>query len=281
MDILKAKIEYQTARFGGVVQNAVYTFSKWQRIVLFLTIFGGIPIYFLTKYTTNYIYYNKFSTQIPQSLVVPITNSELRSSEVVVIPLGQDAIAAYVKVANDSLSLSLSDSNFEFTFSSESGESLGKYTGKLYLLPGQEKYVVVPRLRVASIPSVSKFEVNQEKWQNRTGLPKVDLNKIEPKAYNQVDPNQFVVETGFRNSSPYHLKTTKTTVIVFDSNSKIVAVTERLETDVEPGQTRVFKLIWPGFIARSVSSVLVLPDTSVFDSTNLQSVQVKNSIQAR
>lgn len=281
MDLLKAQIEYQTARASGLTRDAFNTFSRWQKIVLSIVLIGFIPVTLLTRYGTEYLVYTQNFGATVKAIVPEAVKSEVTLSEVSLIPYDESSVAAYVKIGNESLSVALGETDYIFKLFGAGGENVGISRGKVFLLPGQEKYVIASRVNTSGTAVRGEFELVTPKWQKRINVPKVELSFIQPKAYNQIDPVQFVVETGFTNKSPYHLKSTKTVVVVFDNNKNVIAVTERSEFDVEPSQTRVFKLIWPSSVAKNVASVLVLPDTNVLDSQNLQASNVKNSIQVR
>jgi len=278
MSLIKDEIELklEQAQFGAnQALSSVPKSLKWFAVVFLL---AAIPGYFLVK-SLSHSYWSSRYKGLVLSAHKSFTDAVDPSiSQVTITTAGPDIYTAAAKITNNNLDLSADNVSYEFDFYNEKSELLKTASGKLFLLPGESKYLVVPR--VESSEKIASAEVKLPgtlPWQKRITIPQVSLSVSQPNYYNQTTPLAFVVEGALKNQSPYLLGRVTLTFLLYDAQGKLLAASEREESALKPGELRTYKQLWPGIYSTDVVKATVLTGTDTLDPENLTLLQSGSS----
>lgn len=264
----KIELEIQEAELGA--QKALSRFPPVLRWLLILAVIATIPAYYIAKNLSLKIWLNRYQ-QGALTAKPSFTNPlEPKVSPVNVTTLGTGVYAAAVEISNQNLDLSARDVPYQFNFYNAQKQLLYSSSDKLFLLPNQTKYVAVPRFLSAQQIAYADFQLPKNiLWQKKLKIPSVKLIASTANYYQQISPQAFVVEGDFSNQSPYTLKQVRLMFVLFDSQNKIIGISQRDEFTVSPFERRTYKQLWPGIFAANLNSVKVTADTDTLDSSNL------------
>jgi|SRR5579872_1201289 len=270
-DLQKQKVILEIEEKELEAKEFVQSYSKFQRYALIIILILIIPIFFGAKYLTAALYFNNFKKAAaisahPATLVtLPVSIIESK-----ILPVSGNGYSAYALIKNQNKNLVTPELTYTFNFYDASGAQIGSSQGTDFLLPGQQKYLIVPNIILNSIPAQLKVVIADPVWQNRIQSPSVPITNGVPTYSDQADPPGFAINSSFRNDSNYTLATVVVKGIVFDNSNSVIAVTSHIENTVSPEQTRDFHLYWPRFLQASVGKVEVDVETNPFDPSNLQ-----------
>lgn len=271
MSLLKEKIELSIQEAELATQQGLSSMPGILRWLLILCLLAIIPSYFIAKTISYKIWSYEYSKKIPVAKPSFTDPKEPKISEVSVTTLGEGVYSAAVNVSNQNLDLSANNIPYTFNFYNSQTEKVYSENGRMFLLPNQTKYVLVPRFTTAEKISFTEFSINPEqiKWQKRLSIPTVKLDTSAPSTFQQGLPPAFVVEGSFTNQSPYTLKQVKLIFVLFDQSLKIIGTSQREEFTVAPFERRTYKQLWPGLVAPNLSTVKIFADTNTLDGSNL------------
>ncbi len=241
----------------------------WQRLVLIVCALGLIPGYFVAKIGTRviveqqnkkYLVSARPSFSNPQAIgVEPVTMLTILPGE----------YAAYAKITNPNFELAAPSVRYEMKFFNASNEQRESTKGTLFLLPGETKYLVAPRIVAPERLVKGTVTLGEVQWQKRADIPVVKLKASDPIRGNQTDPQAFFVEGDVLNDSPYRLKKVSITLLLYGKNNKIIAVSSRDEFDIPSRTRRAYRLTWPGVFSNDVQKIEVQTETNTVDDSNL------------
>jgi hypothetical protein len=270
MSLLKDKIELgiQEAELG--TQQALSRIPALLRWLLILAVLGTFPAYLIAKNVSKKIWLSRLqqgALTAKPSFTNPLPP---KISPVSVVTLGTGVYAAVVEVSNENLDLSADQVLYEFSFYNSQKQKVSSFSGKLYLLPNQKKYIGAPTFRTSEAITYANFDLPPDiSWQKRLFIPSVKLIAQTPKYYQQTLPSAFVVEGDFSNQSPYTLNRVQLTFVLFNTAGKIIGVSQREESTVAPFERRAYKQLWPDTFAADLNNVKVTANTNVLDPNNI------------
>lgn len=159
---------------------------------------------------------------------------------------------------------------YEFSFFDVNNDLIISKPGNLFLLPGQTKYVILPK--ITSNKSVSRATLTftqTPNWQKRLQLPKISITTPPPLTYNQFQPPTFIAEGSYTNQSPYRLRSVRLTIILYDSSGAIIGSSQRDDFDLLPFERRAYKILWPNVFATNIGKTEVVAETNILDPMNI------------
>ena len=277
MAYLREKIELSAAEAQLRASEALSGYSPPQRNLLIFCLVAIVPAFFIAKYGAYYYYLNDLNKNLliahaSFSVAAPPTVGK------VYITKAADNYAAAIQLTNNNLDLSLEKQSYQFNFYNQAHEQVYTEPGKLFLLPGETKYVVVPKVNSTDpIVSAELQLPGSLHWQKRLSIPQVKLVANTPHLYNQSDPLAFVAEGDIYNDSPYRLLQIEISFLLYNSGGQVVAVSERTESDIKPFERRTYKQLWPGIYSTDVSRALVQAETDALDNQNITLPQDNSS----
>lgn len=149
-----------------------------------------------------------------------------------------------------------------------------------FILPGEEKYLLVQAVPLGSAPVDVKIEfspISDEAWQKFTDYEEPNL-VINNKHYEELSGGV----AGFSrvagtliNSSQYDFENILVKVVLRDSNGNLLAMNHQQMSTVRAREQRDFNMIFPHSFPGKVTQVEVEPEVNVFDSANF--IQIKGN----
>lgn len=267
-NIEKEKLELEVQEAEVNAREFLLGMSPLRRNTFVVLLILIIPIFFIAKYTVYGFYISAWSKN--KIIVQPSTAIQLpiKILDAKVLPISGNNYSAYALIKNQNSDLVAAQLNYTFHFIDSSGAEIRSSNGSTFLNAGEQKYVIIPRVILNTVPAKVQVDVVMPIWSKRINIPNVILNASTPN-YND-DQNGFFVEGGVTNNSIYTLQTLKISALVFDANSNIIAVSEVEVNTVVPKETRNYHIAWPIPLKANTSFVKVIPETNIFDSNNLQ-----------
>lgn len=181
--------------------------------------------------------------------------------------------SAYAKITNRNLDLSATNISYKFTFQNASGETIHTVANTLYLLPNEEKNLVVPRIDAREPLTRASLTIGGEQagidWEKRISIPTVQLRVSEPTLTEDVNPLMLSAEGSVVNNSPYDLQAVRLVFFLYDDKNNVIGVSQRDEFTIPAFGRRAYKQTWPGLYKADVERVQVNAYTNTMDPQNL------------
>ena len=279
MSLLKDKIELDVGLAELRTKQTLDSFPKTLRWILIVSLLAAIPAYYLARSASERYWTSVYQKNYGLSAKPSFTNpQDPKRSSVSMVSYGNNAYGAALQITNPNIDLSLAAADYKFSFKNAQGQEVYSETGKLFLLPNDQKYVVVPRFTSPDVPAQAEFAFTAPlHWQKKASIPTVDLQANQPNTYNQILPPAFVAEGNYYNNSPYQLKQVRLTFVVFNSQSQIVGVSRRDDFTVAPYERRSYKQLWPGIFSQPGDQLKIFAETNTLDPANLSLPQQASS----
>ncbi len=181
-----------------------------------------------------------------------------------------DNIETLALIKNSNADFGSGSFSYRFDLKNSKGEVIASRSGKSFILPGENKYLVENDIAVSEYPSEVKLEIFDVSWTKSNDLYEKPQLKIVNKRYDETKNGVIFGEAVgvLRNDSPFDFSLINVRVILFDSNDMILAVNSTEMRTVKSGEEREFRVIWPNkFLgSESVSRMEVQSEVNVFDS---------------
>ncbi len=144
---------------------------------------------------------------------------------------------------------------------------------KDFILPQQEKYILIQEIDVPESPSVAKIEIGEVNWKKFTANqqnPRLEVILTEFGDSFRKDVTGFYRVTGtLVNESFVDLETIKIKVILRNSNGDLLATNSQVINTVHSKEKRDFNIPFPSdYNMSEVVKVEIKPETNIFDSEN-------------
>ncbi len=270
--IEKQKIEIAVQEKELETKEFFDRFSKGARWTFIVLAVGIIPIFFIVKFAVAKIYLHNFAkTQVAahEAIIEPLA---IQIVETKALTMTGDSYSAYAQIKNPNKNLSASDITYTFRFMDASGKELGHDGGKTYILGGEQKYLVLPNIRLKEVPTQVKVEISNPDWKRRLSVPNILIKAGIPQFKDVNDPAVgFEIKSNIQNLSTKIVGTVKISAIVTDKNGTVIAVNQRTENTLKPQEVRDYTMFWPLPLASQVSGVpRIIVETDVLDPDNLK-----------
>jgi hypothetical protein len=269
--IAKQKIEIAVAEKELTIKDFFAVFPKTKRAIFLILVILIIPIFFIAKFVVAQVYLSSFAkTQITshQAILQPLP---VQISETRALTLLGDSYSAYSIIKNPNKDLVSKEVNYTFRFFDAAGKEIGKATDKTYLLAGEEKYLVLPNIRLTEIPQKVQLEIPSPIWKRRFIVPNILIRTGIPRYQDTTDPVGFSLESTISNLSNTTIDQVKISAIVFDAGGKVLAVNQRIENTLIPKENRDYKMSWPIPLAgKAAGAPRIVVETNVLDLNNLK-----------
>lgn len=273
---LRENIQIQSSGAVLALQEGLYrsrqwflNLPSWERYLIVLSVFLLIPGFFMVRYGTELVLTKQYQRE---SLVAQPAFGDpdpLRVSKVSIIQNANGTITAYAVATNENLDLALNSLNYTFKFFNDSGEEVETSSGETYLLPDQQRWILVPKVASSQQIVSGKVEFEEPVWQKRLSLPEVELKMSEPYVYEEINPLNTVAEGTVVNNSPFSIKQATLVLVLYGDSNEVLAVTQREEFALKPYERRAYKLAWPSIYRNDVKRIELIAYTNLLDETNL------------
>ncbi len=275
MSGIKEAIQVNTQGALLGVQEGSFSFvtqfrglPAWKRVIILILTIGIIPSYLGARFGTEYYLSQKYGQAALSGHAAFNLSQDPIVGEFQIIRNPNNTYSAVVQVSNPNLDLSASGMTYTATFQA-SGRQITS-SGTFYLLPNEKKYLVFPRIDSGtSVVTSGALKIDNVNWQKRLNLPDVALRASEPLLYDEANPLQFIAEGSIINDSPYQVGTARIVFLLFDSNNKIIGVSQRDESRLLPFGRRAYKQLWSSIYSSQVSRVQVIPSTNILEPGNI------------
>lgn len=270
MDFLKEKIELKVAETELKAGRALSGFSPAQKRILIFCLVALIPVYIITKEIFLHVNLGKFRQSALIAIPAVQNPQAPQISDININQAGTGVYSVAAKITNPNLTYSLDNVSYNFVLYNAHGQQIYQSPATLYLLPGESKYLILPR--VESQEKITSAEIKfptAPAWQKRLTIPNVPLVASIPSFTNQQNPVAFVIQGNIYNNSPYQLGQVDINFLLRDVSGKILAASSRTEFTVNPFERRAYVQVWPGVYSTDVSKIDVLPATNILDENNL------------
>ncbi|TSC66468.1 MAG: Uncharacterized protein G01um101477_74 [Candidatus Doudnabacteria bacterium Gr01-1014_77] len=274
-DFQKEKIEIEIQEKEIETKEFLQSFSKERRYAIYILVGLLIPIFFIAKYSVSatYLHFFKANREIGVHEAI-VTSLPVQILETNALSILGNSYSAYALIKNPNKDLVASELKYVFHFQDAEGKDLVSQEGKTFILGGEQKYIVMPNVKIFQAPVSVKVEITDPVWKRRLSLPNVVLKSGVPKYGDQTDPIGFYISNSLYNQSTYTLGTVKVNAVVFDNSGKVIAVTQYTANTVSPQQTRDYKMFWPLPIAANVlGDPKIFVETNILDDTNLKAAE--------
>ncbi|MFZ5391471.1 MAG: hypothetical protein ACOZAJ_04335 [Patescibacteria group bacterium] len=153
-----------------------------------------------------------------------------------------------------------------------------EFTGSSWLLPKEDKYLIIPQVELSYRPTQLDLRVNSLSWRRiktKDSYPWPDFSVQEEK-FEQlptVDSNQSSsarLTFTLVNSSAYSYAQVPINAILLRGN-EVVAVARQVLSEVISGQSKPVEFYWPGQTIYA-DRLLIKPEVNIFEIDNLLSL---------
>ena len=241
----------------------------WQRILLIILIVLMIPGYFAVRYGLELVLVRQYARQALVAHSAFTDPNPLVVSRVNIIRNSNDTVSGYLTVRNPNLDLGLDNARYTINFLDSASQIVFTSTGSLYLLPDQQRWIVVPRVESTNQITSAEIKFGELNWQKRLEIPQVELRMNEPFTYQQESPLATVTEGAVVNNSPYSLRQVSLVVVLYGANNQVLAVTSREEYSLQPFERRAYIIQWPNVNRSAITRIGLEAYTNTLDPTNL------------
>jgi hypothetical protein len=273
-DLQKQKAQLFIEETKIEANQFVESFPAGFRKLLLGLILLTIPLFFISRFVTAKIYANQHQHSLVSAYPAVINPEKIEVQQVKGIQIFKNSYAAYTLVKNPNPNLVVPNLKYTFSFHDDKGQLIDQVSGKSFILGGETKYIVLPRIDLSRPVGTGKDAVRVTlnfDWKMRLDPPKAAIETAIRKAGDVTDPiSSYSIDAYMKNVGALPIQEAKVNVIVLDSEANVIAVTQRTESDLKPGSSRDFKLVWPVPIQSKVQGKpLIYSETNILDYDNL------------
>lgn len=148
------------------------------------------------------------------------------------------------RVSNHSLNYGLNSFEYEFQIFNSLGALLSKSQGESYILPGEERYLIVPALDIDK-RDIGKVVLNipRENWEPKSNLPDFTLKLQDVKTAPSARTVQ--VSGNLANDSSENFLSVTLVGIVFDKKDTALSVSSTKVDDIAAFSETPFAIFFP------------------------------------
>lgn len=249
MDILppQEELKYKEKEFFQSLYEQVQSSSRlWFWLLLLVLLLAWPLSYFLVgQMTTALISKN------PHLLLHehPYVAEDLKVVRTEILPVARGIFSLVAQIVNPNATIAARRIAYHFVVRDPSGRELARQAGESYLLAGQSKFIIAPRLEIASgSPDQVLFQTDAVNWTILTPRTDLSLAILQQNAGLTPEGN-FFVEGLIKNESGFGIRAVDVQALVFDRLSeRLLAVNATRRDDLQPQESRYFRMLWPGKI---------------------------------
>lgn len=199
-----------------------------------------------------------------------IVGEDLQVKEMTFVPGGENRYDVLGKIYNPNDEIGASAFAYTVSLKDSGGAVLASRTGKSYILPQENKYILELNLETAAVPSSVSFEISDMEWTRFSGYQAKPTISIYQKRYGQISSGAGFGEAYglLSNESPYDFRSIIVRVILRDESGKPLAFNTTEMRTVQASEERDFRLIWPSAFPGTVAKVEMEVDADVYHSDN-------------
>lgn len=142
-----------------------------------------------------------------------------------------------------------------------------------FILPGQEKYVIRPAIRINASADIIDAEMKIKKvarWKNMPESVYPDLFVKDKKIKILAQPDKYAEVSGtIVNRADVGFQKVMISIILIGEENKITRVNQTEIKTLTPGQERFFSVFWSKPFISQKFNLIIEPETNPFDQNNI------------
>lgn len=188
---------------------------------------------------------------------------DLEVTRIGLLPVDDGVYSSFAQVLNPNPNLSAHRMNYSFVFKADDGEEVKRVSGESYILAGDSRFIVLPRVELEEADKV-ELVFDEIRWTNRIPNFNPKFSVLEQSSGTNTE-GKFFVQSLIRNNEGFEVRSIDVAILVFDrSNQKIIAVNATVLNHLLALENRFFRAMWPvDFPAAGV--VQIEPSVNPFD----------------
>lgn len=258
-----------------------YQIKVWF-IILICVALGGVGVYIGYRLivpppecvldencSAGFYCHEKTCVAIPQEHPPEDLKMEVTGTYVFPSTSGKADVLAVIR--NPNSSWGLRDFSYTFIISDSAGQEVGRFEGRSYILPGEEKYLIKVGQAVSGSAQRVDVVITPQTWIKSPELqqPNIDVKNL---AYSASAPlGQARLDGRLINSSSYSFEEVEVAAVLKGSDDKPVGVNYTTLNALLAGEERDFRLIWFSPVSGAVASQSVKIEANVYDTKNFLS----------
>lgn len=172
------------------------------------------------------------------------------------------------EIVNPHIDFGASEVGYELVLHNQAGEELLKREGVFYLLPGQDKFLVLPFLTTENNVGKIDFTIKSAKWQKLDSLEGMNLIVRREKYNVYGGGSSSALDAVIFNDSNFDFETVNVDVVLRDYQNEIIAVNNVEISTFQARTERNFTARWPFLINRKIAKMEIMPSTNLFENSN-------------
>jgi len=196
---------------------------------------------------------------------------KIRILEKAAIPTKPDYYDLYTVIQNPNPTSGIEDLRYTFEVFDGTGASVAKRSGRTFLLPNAEKYIVEPAVKLEEPPAQVNITFQPISWRDLTNYiqPEVFARNKEIHSTPSLEQSGMELTGLVNNKSDIDFQDIVITVIVREQFSdEVVAVNRTDMQTLRASEERRFVVNWPFTFSASSPQIEVQAETNVFDNDN-------------
>lgn len=175
-----------------------------------------------------------------------------------------------VKINNPNQNLGSNQIPYALRLYDRNNVLAGERSGTTFILPNQTKYIIELKIESAEVVNNIQISFGEIKWQlSEESLPRLTILQKE---YSRLDntPEGDQVKGIIVNESEVSFSKVYVSILLFDSDHKLVGLNIAEIENLLTGQKRSFVAVWFKNIDKHVAIIETEASTNIFDETNIE-----------
>ena len=151
-----------------------------------------------------------------------------------------------------------------------SGAQVKQGGGVSFILHNDEKFIVIPAVRVNTTISELAFTIERVDWRGLDNFLELSLDIRDVRHENVSDSSGFVEKLSgiVRNSSFFGLINIDVNAVLFDGAGNPIAANRSDMQTMLPGEERLVEMFWPNSIGSDPAEIVVSVDSNIFTNSS-------------
>lgn len=199
-----------------------------------------------------------------------VVGTDLQIAEVAFVEGGNGQYDVLGKVYNPNDEIGAASFTYIAELKDGSGNVLAMRSGKSYILPQENKYILELNLAAQSSPVTVSIRISEVEWAKFSGYQEKPAINIYQKRYGPISSGAGFGEAYglLSNESSYDFRSIIVRVILRDGDGKPLAFNTTEMRTVRSREERDFRLVWPSAFPGTVEKVEMEVDADVYHSDN-------------
>lgn len=253
------ELEYKEKQFLLSIYEQLHIASKVPFYVLAALIILAYPISFVLQGQLAKYFINRYHPPLVNT--DPYHPKPFSVLHAVILPVGAKTYSVYAQIVNPNPEVSARDFQYEFVLRDKKNQVLKKIQHQNFLLAGDSKFIFVPEISLESIPENVAVSFSKIRWTRATPALEIKFEVLQKGSGQDLDGN-FFVDGVVRNTLQFGFRKVTVPIMIFDrANTDLVAVNSTELDDLDPLESRYFRVIWPKTFV-NFGQIQILPEVN-------------------